>query len=393
MTVSVCVESRRVAQIIAQESNVPTAILEFVFGGTPSLPVVDQSLQSFSEIPVLQADPPSDPAPPGTATASCAKTIGPLSIASVGQLCRSEITAATVKFKVFGLHFPTVRVKKIVASIVQVEVLLNGLGISVEQSVTNDQTHQVTIDEFKSILLLLSVEEPIAELKFASLDGLTGGYGYNSQMRTPSINEVTSHPFLASSQITKPNADVPNIKRNVVLAVDISDDIKIAIFGDVQVTIPTAAKSDSERFAFVELGLLTTLDYEKGSSRLALLSQDGSLGAHLKAWPDFLINYEPFMFTASMGVKVGASYTFRHWGITKKYEVHMGCNLELHSPPVAGKVTVDWWVISFTIHFGNSHQRNDAVDWDGFKASHPEPKVPRQDSKHRSTAYSNNYRR
>ena len=103
-----------------------------------------------------------------------------------------------------------------------------------------------------------------------------------------------------------------------------------------------------------------------GGGRLALGYVDGSISASLEAWADFLINYKPFMFMASIGVEVDASYTFRHFGITKTLSTSIGCSLELHGPPVAGKVKVHWSVISFTVTFGNSNPSSTAIDWAGF---------------------------
>ncbi|KAL8802317.1 MAG: hypothetical protein Q9182_003895 [Xanthomendoza sp. 2 TL-2023] len=534
--------------VIAEESNVPTAVLDYVFGGTPTRPAKvnsSRALESFNEDPIVRDDMVTSPAPTGAATAPWTKTIGPLTIASIGlkyldkklQITLDitvKVGGVEVKFKGFGLRFPMESASSFVRDLNQIDLLLDGMGISLnspplfiagimqriptgyaggimvefepyaflamgaymtitETKVMNGIT---AISTFKSILVLLSASGPIAELELASLDGLTGGYGQNSEMRMPSIDEVTAHPFLASSQITAPGANgdmlatmsslttgskpwfspkngttwvaggltaglLSTLDVDAVLALEVGDDVKISIFADCQAAIPKAAINDSERFAFVELGLLMILDYAKGAftcqgqlspksyildknchltggfalcywfegsghegdwvftiggyhsqfkpptwyprpprlaidwkyddtisihgeayfaitpktfkvcmggGRLAFVFQDGSIAAHLEAWADFLINYKPFMFATSIGVNVGASYTFKHWGITKKASVSLGCSLELHGPPVAGKVKVDWYIISFTIHFGDSHPNSTAIDWPGFVA-------------------------
>ena len=342
--------------VIAEQDNVPTAVLDYVFGGTPKVPdesPTTSALSTFSQDPIAIDDSPPTPwtpAPTGTTTAPWTKTIGPLTIAAIGlkyldsklQLTLDatlKIYGVEVKFKGFGLRFPMESASSFIKDITQVELLLDGMGISLNRpplmiagtlqrtstgfaggitvefepytflamgaymkiiettTLANGQT--VTAD-FRSILVLLEVVGPIAELEFGSLDGLTAGYGYNSQMRLPSVSEVTSHPFLASSQIAAPSAngdmlatmnsltggaspwftpkDGPMwvaggltaglfqmIDVDVVLAVDISSDVRIAIFGDCQAVIPAAAKNDSERFAFVELGFEMVLDYAKGS--------------------------------------------------------------------------------------------------------------------------------
>lgn len=337
--------------IIAEESNVSTAVLDYVFGGTsPPSGAINRSraLESFSEDPIVRDDMVTSPAPTGSATTPWTKTIGPLKIASIGlkyldkklQITLDitiKVGGVEVKFKGFGLRFPMESASSFVRDLRDVELLLDGMGISLnrpplliagmmqriptgyaggimvefepyaflamgaymtitETKVMNGIT---AINTFKSILVLLSVAGPIAELELASLDGLTGGYGQNSEMRMPSIDEVTSHPFLASSQITAPSANgdmlatmislttgskpwfspkngttwvaggltaglLSTLEVDAVLSLEVSDDVKISIFADCQAAIPKAAINDSERFAFVELGLLMILDYAKG---------------------------------------------------------------------------------------------------------------------------------
>ena len=339
--------------VIAEENSTPTAVLDYVFGGT-SIPPNSannslQGLQSFSDEPPPQDDTPPAAAPTQSAKQPFTKTTGPLTISSIGlkyldkklQLTLDATIKAAgveVKLKGFGLRFPMESASAFVKDPSQIELLLDALGISAVRlpltiagimqripmgyaggivvefepytflamgsymKITQQKAldnGQIQINSFKSILVMLSVAGPIAELEFGSLDGLTGGYGHNSQMRLPSIDEVTSHPFLATSQIAAPGANGDMLatmaslttgKRpwfsprngpiwvaagvtaglfqmldvDAVLAVDISSDVKIAIFADCQAAIP-ADVPDAERFAFVEMGLLMVLDYAKGA--------------------------------------------------------------------------------------------------------------------------------
>ncbi|KAL8699729.1 MAG: hypothetical protein Q9224_001288 [Gallowayella concinna] len=338
--------------VIAEESNVPTAILDYVFGGTPTRSGTvnrNRALMAFNDGPIVRDNMVTSPAPTGAATTPWTKTIGPLTIASIGlkylkkklQITLDitvKVGGVEVKFKGFGLRFPMDSASSFSWDFDQIELLLDGMGISlnspplfiagVMQRIPTGYAGGITVEfepyafvamgaymtvtetkvmngitaisTFKSILVLLSVAGPIAELELASLDGLTGGYGHNSEMRMPSIDEVTSHPFLASSQITAPSANgdmlgtmsslttgskpwfsprngttwvaggltaglLSTLDVDAVLALEVGDDVKISIFADCQAAIPKAAINDSERFAFVELGLLMILDYAKGS--------------------------------------------------------------------------------------------------------------------------------
>ena len=70
-------------------------------------------------------------------------------------------------------------------------------------------------DTFKTIFVFAELDGPIAELEFASLSGLTGGVGYNSLVTLPTIDNVTTFPFLAAGQ---PNADPLSVLSNFINA-------------------------------------------------------------------------------------------------------------------------------------------------------------------------------
>lgn len=103
-----------------------------------------------------------------------------------------------------------------------------------------------------------------------------------------------------------------------------------------------------------------------GGGSLALLFTAGKLSAHLNAWADFLINYKPFYFQAEIGVDIGISYAFHLGCIHHKFDVDFNATLDLHGPPVAGHVHVDWKIITFDIYFGSSTPNNKPLSWDDF---------------------------
>jgi hypothetical protein len=82
--------------------------------------------------------------------------------------------------------------------------------------------------------------------------------------------------------------------------------------------------------------------------------QDGDLKAWFTAKADFLIGYQPFYYQASIGVSVGASYKTTLLGISKTFSAEIGATLDLWGPPTGGTVTVNWYIISFTVTFGAS---------------------------------------
>lgn len=100
--------------------------------------------------------------------------------------------------------------------------------------------------------------------------------------------------------------------------------------------------------------------------------QSGDLKAWLNAHADALIRWKPFWFEVSIGVTVGASYEVDLWLTSATFSVELGCDLEFYGPPTGGSITVDWWVISFTIPFGasNDHDKETPV-WSDVEAMLP----------------------
>jgi hypothetical protein len=84
----------------------------------------------------------------------------------------------------------------------------------------------------------------------------------------------------------------------------------------------------------------------------------GSLHASLTAHADAIAWWHPFRFSIDFGVTVRASYHGSVLGISSTFSAELGADMSLWGPPTSGKVTIHWWVISFTIHFG-SHNASD----------------------------------
>jgi hypothetical protein len=97
---------------------------------------------------------------------------------------------------------------------------------------------------------------------------------------------------------------------------------------------------------------------------LSATYQSGNLQAWFDAHADVLVQWKPFWFRASIGISIGASYTINMGFTTSTVTVELGCDLELWGPPTGGTVSVDWYIISFTIPFGNQSQNPPgAQDW------------------------------
>jgi hypothetical protein len=91
--------------------------------------------------------------------------------------------------------------------------------------------------------------------------------------------------------------------------------------------------------------------------------QSGNLRAWLTAGADVIIHWSPFWFDAHIWISVGASYRLDLLFTTVTLSVEIGADLELWGPPTGGKVTVDWYVIKFSIPFGSDGPDTGDADW------------------------------
>jgi hypothetical protein len=97
--------------------------------------------------------------------------------------------------------------------------------------------------------------------------------------------------------------------------------------------------------------------------------ESGDLRAWFSAHADFLLCWKPFHYNAEIGVSLGASFTV-DLGITSfTVTVHVGVDLEFWGPSFAGRATVDLYICSLTITFGDSSPKLDPISWDDFKTS------------------------
>lgn len=104
---------------------------------------------------------------------------------------------------------------------------------------------------------------------------------------------------------------------------------------------------------------------------------EGDLKAWFTAHADFLISWKPFWYDVAIGVSLGASYT-THVLVTKTWTVSLSADLHLWGPPFQGVAHIHWWVISFTVQFGDQSgkQPGKTIDWDQFYQSFlPQPKA------------------
>jgi hypothetical protein len=147
------------------------------------------------------------------------------------------------------------------------------------------------VPAYKSVFVFAKLTGPLITFGFAEISGITGAFGYNVQLRLPSVSEVKTFPFVASQDSQSPETALANLVGGddawavpslgsmwlaaglkvtafQVLAIDAviviqwAPVVKLGIFGVGVCDVPNS-KAD-KKFAHVELGLLCTVDPSAG---------------------------------------------------------------------------------------------------------------------------------
>jgi hypothetical protein len=107
--------------------------------------------------------------------------------------------------------------------------------------------------------------------------------------------------------------------------------------------------------------------------------QSGNLKAWFDAHADVVVQWKPFWIDADIGIIIGASYKLDLLFTSVTLSVELGCDLEFWGPPTGGSVTVDWYIISFTIPFGTPKGNEQAINgWSEFAQMLPNAGTPAQ---------------
>jgi hypothetical protein len=88
-------------------------------------------------------------------------------------------------------------------------------------------------------------------------------------------------------------------------------------------------------------------------ARMSAIYQDGNLKAWFIAQADFLISWKPYQYSVHLSISLGASYTVNFLFIHKTFTIELGVEIDLWGPNFAGKAKISWFIISFTIKFGD----------------------------------------
>ena len=177
---------------------------------------------------------------------------------------------------------------------------------------------------------------------------LTGGFAFRSWMRD--LGPASAGDFVMTVGGYHPAYHVPGHYPQVPrLGVDWQVDSHLAVRGQLY-------------YALTPNALMA------GGKIDATWQSDG-LSAWFTAYADFLLAWRPFYYEADAGISIGASYEVDLWLTSFTVTVHVGVDIEFHGPPFGGSATVDLYVASITIRFGEESDASPKpISWSEFKA-------------------------
>jgi hypothetical protein len=116
-----------------------------------------------------------------------------------------------------------------------------------------------------------------------------------------------------------------------------------------------------------EVYFALTPSYIMAGGLLSAEFRSGGFHAWFFAYADFLIGWAPLYYTADVGVRIGASYTFSVGEITTVLSFEIGAELNVRGPPFGGTAYVNLGIVAFTVPIGDqSERKRDPLGWDGF---------------------------
>lgn len=162
-------------------------------------------------------------------------------------------------------------------------------GTARDQSKGGDAT-------FTSVFVFARLDGPLVTLEFAEISGVTGGFGYNSSVRTPAPDQITNFPFIKTTtldgagesaiqtleRLTSPKADgwfaplndtywaaagmkidaFQMVALTAVAVIQFGQSVTMGIYAVALVDIPDSLSK--MKFAHVELGIAAVVDLDHG---------------------------------------------------------------------------------------------------------------------------------
>ena len=238
---------------------------------------------------------------------------GPIDFGLVGFAIHLNFPAGT-KFSLFDLPPPSVSIEGLEASYNSPPVTAK--GILAHTSTESEDLWQgglvgsfepwtfavagcygtiTGLENFKTVFMYAHLLGPLITLEFATITGVTAGFGYNSSMQLPAVSDIARYPLLSvpSSPPDAPTAIQQLVRTpwfqgkngsfwiaaglevnafhildvSAVLAIEFDPNVKLGLFAIGTAAIPDSAPGEF-KFAQVQLALAAVIDFAAGTLKI-----------------------------------------------------------------------------------------------------------------------------
>lgn len=314
----------------------PDVVIDYVFG----IPSAAAPSDSEAMVPAKEGPPePGDGGDSGSSMAAYKKSMGPLSIRNIGFKYKDNILSVLMDatFELgpigmsilgfsIGIDFGSDFTLQKLPPWPSIVVSLSGLAVEFDRPPISiaglfeyvDAGGQISYNGgiiiafspylfeaagcygetsgqggFKSVFIFGTMSGPLITLEFATISGVTGGFGYNTAVKFPAISEVPSFPFLSMPTVdAEPMGTLKALTQGpwfssqpdsfwvcagltvtafevltleAVVVIEWNPYVKLGLFGVGSADIPGGT---GETFGHVEFGILATVDFEAGVMNL-----------------------------------------------------------------------------------------------------------------------------
>jgi hypothetical protein len=102
--------------------------------------------------------------------------------------------------------------------------------------------------------------------------------------------------------------------------------------------------------------------------RLSIVYQSSWVRAWFIAHADFLMQWKPLYYDASIGITVGVALRFELGALRVDFSLELGASLHLYGPPFGGEARISLWIATVTVRFGEPQEPPKPLLWDSAKA-------------------------
>ncbi len=120
---------------------------------------------------------------------------------------------------------------------------------------------------------------------------------------------------------------------------------------------------DSNTYLEAKLYFALTPSAVMAGGDLSVNWHSGDFSAGLHLWADFLVEWKPLHYDISIGVDIYVQADISFLFTSQTISVHVGADIHIWGPSLAGEATIHLWIISFTVSFGSGASTQQGISW------------------------------